>query len=150
MDLSRLSVNRLAEYTGKDRRTIKRRLRNLKPGPDRQYDSAEALRAIYDAEQPNDLEHQQARLNAARANVAEIQEAAMRAELVPAAEVVDVWRQIVANASETLRAMVPVAARAVYGVKDLNIAEAKLTAVVHDTLHRLADFEPAEPKRRNH
>jgi phage terminase Nu1 subunit (DNA packaging protein) len=142
MDLSRVSINQLANYTGKDRRTIRRRLSNLQRGPDNRYASPEAMRAIYTADKPTDLEHQQARLAAARANVAEIQGADLRNELVPAAEARHYWTQIVANADRRLRLLPAACARAIRGERDLPVLELKLREQVEAALVDLADFMP--------
>jgi hypothetical protein len=42
-----VSINQLYEWTGKDRRTIKRRLEALKPDGEGKFDSKSALEAIY-------------------------------------------------------------------------------------------------------
>ena len=50
-----VSINTLAEWTGRDRRTIKARLQSLNPeivGSAHNYDSAQALTAIYIGDRP--------------------------------------------------------------------------------------------------
>lgn len=142
MDLSRVSISKLAEYTGKDRRTIKRRLARIPRGPDGRYDSREALPAIFAADAPTDLEHAQARLYHHRANVAEIKAARLREQLVPADVAAGYWKDIMANTNTRLRALAGEAARAVVGQKDLATVEDRLTTAVHQALFDLAAFVP--------
>ena len=127
---------------GKDRRTVRRRLSNVQRGPDRRYDSKEALRAIYEPEQATDLEHQQARLYHARANVTEFKEAQLRAELIDAKTVLAYWEDIRRNVEVRLRRFTREAAQAVHGQTNLLVIEARLTEAVQEALHDLANYEP--------
>ena len=143
MDVStRVSVNRLAELVDMDRRTVRRRLAGIPKGPDGRYDSREALPAIFAAEGPTDLDHQLARLYHARANLAELKAARLRAELVPADVVVGYWEDILAKTTTRLRRLPGEAARAVHGLRDLHLVEDRLTTAVHRALHDLADVTP--------
>lgn len=142
MDPSRVSINKLHELTNKDRRTVRRRLQKVQRGPDGLYDAREALRAIYSAEQPDDLETAQALLYHHRANLAELKAERMRAELVPVGEVVAVWEDIRRNIETTMRGVVPEAAREVRGLDRLPVIEDRLAQIIHATLHQLADYVP--------
>ena len=107
-----ISINKLAELTGIDRRTIKKRLEGLLPkkrGRAYQYDSTQALPAIYSnaaraaqgprTKDPNtaklNYEAEKARLAKEKADAQELKNAETRRELVPVAEVAQAWGRIV-------------------------------------------------------
>ena len=140
------TIEELHKLTGRSRRLIAQRLAGVPftPGPKnaRRYPAPVALPLIMADGSREALTQARALLAYHQANLYELKRDRLAAELVPASVVRDVWQQILANATATLRGMVPAAARAVYGEKDSHIAEDKMTAVVHDTLHRLADFMP--------
>jgi phage terminase Nu1 subunit (DNA packaging protein) len=103
-----ISINKLSELTGIDRRTVKKRLEGLIPckvGRAYNFDSTQALAAIYanvtfaQKKDPDtaklDYDVEKARLAKEKADAQELKNAETRRELVPVAEVAQAWGRIV-------------------------------------------------------
>ena len=106
-----ISINKLAELTGIDRRTVKKRLEGLTPnkvGRAYNYESTQALPAIYasavikpgpqvtDPDAFNlDYQAEKARLAKEKADGQAIKNAESRRELVPVAEITNAWGRII-------------------------------------------------------
>lgn len=90
------SVNRLSAELGIDRRTLAKRLEGLKPatekhtarGIDREWYLSAVVEHLYRPTEGErlDPQHEKARLDAARADLAETQLGKVRGELIPAVE----------------------------------------------------------------
>lgn len=89
------TVNQLSEMTGKDRRTIKKRIANLKihstHGRSEFYDMFEAIPALFSADSKDNVEEQlvqeQLRYETARADKMILEVEQRRGEVVPVSEV---------------------------------------------------------------
>ena len=96
-----LSISALATLTGRDRRTISGRLKNVKPvrkeGKSQLYSPPEALPVIYfgGEEGSLDLTHETARHKKAQADKTELEVSVMRGELIPAEDVAGAWAEMV-------------------------------------------------------
>lgn len=104
-----VSMNYLAELTGKDRRAVARRLANLPttPGPknSKQVDSRQALELLYGgmADGANlDPSRERALLDRERRRQLELTNGRLEHELIPAGEVAAAWSQNVAIAKGRL------------------------------------------------
>ena len=109
-----ISINKLAEVTGKTFRTVKNRLASLSPvgkGPagNLEYDSTEALPMVYDdgtdhaetdpvEDEKLDFSAENVRLIALRADAQAMKNAELRSKLIPASAVDETWGRIVAAA----------------------------------------------------
>jgi len=106
-----LSISALAVLTGRDRRTISGRLKNIQPvrkeGKAQLYSPPEALPAIYFGgdEGALDLTHESARLKKAQADKTELEVLVVRGELIPAEDVAGAWADMVSAMRAKLLAM---------------------------------------------
>ena len=137
--MSRESVNSLATVTGKDRRTIVRRLAGLPRGPDGKYDSRLALPLIYRPDDPQELERAQAALYSARADLTELKAKELRMRLIPTADAQREWERVKAVSTARLRQAAADMAEAVRGVREPGIAKERMTEVLHVALDELSE-----------
>jgi phage terminase Nu1 subunit (DNA packaging protein) len=88
-----VSINELAELTGRDRRTVKRRLADLpsrRDGRSILYDSTQALSLLFGATADGELlngAQEKALLDRARRRLAELHHAEQSRELIPAGDI---------------------------------------------------------------
>ena len=140
------TTNQLAEWTGHDRRTIKKRLEGL-PFIDSGngghfYDSALALKRIYIGE-PNatgDLDPQQERaaLDAARRRLAEIEIARREGELVETSMVQAHWCDMAARVRSKLLNLPNRIATETAAMSDYAAIERSAKSLIHETLSELS------------
>lgn len=140
------TLNQLSDWTGHDRRTIKKRLEGL-PFIDNGngghfYDSALALRRIYIGE-PNatgDLDPQQERaaLDAARRRLAEIEIAKREGELVETEIVQSRWCELAARVRSKMLNLPNRLAVETAAMTDYATVERSARALIHETLSELA------------
>ena len=76
------SINQISEWTGLDRRTVKKRLTALPSDVDGQYDSRQALPLMYGSNGQLDPSQEKAKLDSARRELAELEYRKRRGELI--------------------------------------------------------------------
>lgn len=104
------SISRLNEETGLDRRTIKKILRDVAPFDQDEKtdyytlaDFLAAYRRYYEPKQSGtSLEREQARLTAAKADIAEVERARIRNEVIEVETVFRVWENIIVAIRRTI------------------------------------------------
>ena len=140
------SINYLAELTGLDRRKVTVALRDLPSTPGahraRQYESRDALRILYAAPGGDgnlNPSQERARLDRVRADLAELDLARRRGELLPAAEVVAAWSEQVAIAKGRMLAIPARVAPGMIRCRDLRSAERMLKDAIYTVLEELAN-----------
>jgi phage terminase Nu1 subunit (DNA packaging protein) len=139
-----VSINELAELTGRDRRTIKKRLADLpsrRDGRSILFDSGRALSLIYGATaddgQALDPSQERAALDRARRRLAELQHAEQSRELIPAGNIkAELGKAVHACRSHLLALPVQLAGRCVNATSQEVQNEAK--ALVHHALDELS------------
>lgn len=141
-----VSVNYLADLTGKDRRTIGRRLGALvaTPGPNRsnQYESQEALSALYGNDDDDgarlDPQQERARLDAERRHELELRNARAHGELLPREEVAAAWSEQIGIAKGRLLSLPARVSADVLRLKSQREIEAVLKGALIVILEELA------------
>ncbi len=98
----RVTINFLADLTGRDRRTIQRRLADMTPAADNTFNSASALLAIYCPDGGLDPAQEKAALDKARRGLVELQRAEKEKALIPAEAVLGHWSRLIGNARSRL------------------------------------------------
>ena len=144
----KISISKLHELTGIDRRTITRRLSPLTP--DNQgnvghfYDSAEALRLVFGVGS-GDLDPQQekALLDRTRRELLEIEVDIKKQNIIPADIVQTHWEKLIANCRAQLLNLPNRLATKVVGAATHQEAEREARILVHEALHELA--KPGTP-----
>lgn len=144
-----MSINHLAEITGKARRTVKNRCVDLdqhKRGNRRAiyYESSEALPRIYGADvddgKPSDAQQrEQARLNHHKANIEELKEAKIRGELVPIEAVERVAADMIGAARAQLLALPTKVAPMAIAAASARECEERLRVEVNAALSELSE-----------
>lgn len=136
-----ISITKMSELTGFDRRTIKKRIEHL-PGGRSGYESSDALPYVYGAigadEVKLDPQQEAAKLNLARREKTEIETKILSGELCRTEEVQILWAQIITNAKTKLLALPHKAAHQVAAVSGYAEAEKILKSIVHEALEELA------------
>ena len=149
------SVNRLAELTGVDRRTINKRLKDMQPTKDGRanlYPSELALPLILQVELGGDdgepshkkLDREKARLTELQADKADLEVKRMAGDLIPATEVVEFVSRMIANARARFLALPTKAAPEVVLTDDVNTAKAILEGFAKEALAELAEYRQDE------
>ena len=133
-----MSINKLSEVSGRDRRTITKRLSGIAPSEDGKYDSAMALQAIFNPEELNPLQ-ERALLDKARRELAELTKAERTRELVPAPVVQEHWAQMIAAARGKLLNLPGRLAATAVGVATIQEAERAARELINEALMELAD-----------
>lgn len=107
--MNRETISGLSELTGFDRRTVKSRLATLEPkieGSAHLYRTEEALPHLYRRKEDDiELRRERSRLTHHQANLLELAEKELEAELVSTDEVVDLWETMKSNARKTFLAL---------------------------------------------
>jgi len=98
----RVTINFLADLTGKDRRTIQKRLADMSPAADNTYPSASALLAIFCPDGGLDPAQERAALDRARRELVEIQKSEKEKSLLSAEGVLQHWSRLIGNARSRL------------------------------------------------
>lgn len=144
------SINQLANLTGIDRRTIGKRLESLpsKPGPNRAklYSSADALPLLYGIGNSDgarlDPAQERARLDRCRSELAELDLARKRDELLDANDVQGAWLRIVGNAKARLLAIPTRIAGELSDEAEPRQCERIIKDALREALTELADDKP--------
>ncbi|EIC23277.1 DUF1441 family protein [Thiorhodovibrio frisius] len=145
-----VSINQLSEWTGLDRRTVKRRLADLphKPGPNRahEYESAVALRLIFGSGNPDgdrlDGQQEKARLDKVRADIAEVELERKRGDLIDVDAVTQTWERLVSVAKGRFMALPTRLSYDLAGLSEPREAERLLKNAIWEVLTELADGDP--------
>lgn len=138
------NLHRLHELTGLGHRTLQGRLKPLTPVKDGRallYETKDALPLLYGLGDAARLDPQaeRARLDCARADLAELDLARRRGELLPTAEVSAAWAGQVAIAKGRLLAMPARIAPGMIRCRDLRSAERLLRDALYTVLTELAN-----------
>jgi len=150
-----LSATELADLTGKSRSKVREALVGAglasTPGPrsTRLFDSAEALRVLFGGTDALNPAQEQARLNAAKADLAEIELSKQRGELLDAREVAAAWSHEGMMLRNYLLQLPARLAPELVGLGDLRAIEDQLRDKIHNALGALAGGEhtPGWPGR---
>lgn len=156
MSLRYLSISQLSEVTGKDRRTISKRLASIQPHSDEgrayKYDAAVALDLIFASDSVQGMDKQllkaQLGLELGKQAKIEIEVAKLRGELIPLGEIVKAVEKEYANVRAQLRAIPSKLAKILSMVTDPNEVYLRLTESIDETLTELtADKEFADKQK---
>lgn len=143
-----VTVNHLADLTALDRRTVARRLSPLPgkaEGHTRVYDSAAALRVLYGGTEGKlDPQEQRARLDKARADLAEMDLEVRRGQLVRAEVVAKTWSDLVTVAKSRLLA-VPSRVAPELVNRDMRACEQVVRDAIHEALEDLSRDDDGGP-----
>ena len=138
-----LSINQLAEITGKDRRTIKKKLAKLnyqRDGRGYYYDAHEALPLLF-SESAKDidkkLQAEQLRYESARAEKLELEVKKLRGEVVPIEEVAKTVEREYAFVRAHIRAIPSKLAKPLSMTTDPHEIYAQIESVVNECLTEL-------------
>ncbi len=149
-----LSTNRIADLVGMDRRTVRRRLRNLTPvrqGVANTYPSDVALALVFsDPDQDPDedgkvinLNNERAKLARAQTEKAVLEVDALRGRLIPEDEVIEQGqRMVVAFRNRALAIPSKLAPEMVLAETEAE-ARAALQLAIHEALDEISDYRPA-------
>ena len=157
MSLEFLSISQLSEVTGKDRRTISKRLANLQsqvgPKNAQLYKASEAIELLLTPENAKGLERklQQAELDEkrARAEKVQIEVARMRGELVSLEDVAKVVEKEYSIIRAQVRAIPSKMAKPLSMTSDPNEVHNKLAEVIDECLKELTADEAYEQSLRD-
>lgn len=147
----KLSINKLAEITGQDRRRIKRCLQDLVPtieGRSHLYESTEAVPLLYimpGNSDTFDLSQERARLAHHQANIASLNEHELDGELVRRDDAIAEVSSALANMKAKLLNLPPKMASVVVAMDDVAETKAVLESAVYEAITELynqyADIE---------
>ncbi|MFE8032268.1 hypothetical protein [Thiohalocapsa marina] len=137
----KVSITELSGLTGRDRRFIRSRVAGLpsEAGPKGAIlvESSQALAAIYQTDRL-DPGLERARLDRARADLAELALAQKRGELLAASDVEENWTSMVLNARSKLLALPSKLAHELAGTRDPAEVASRLKTAVYQALEELA------------
>lgn len=139
----KITVSKIHELTGIDRRTINRRLSPLTPENQGNvghfYDSAEALRLVFGVG-ASDLDPQQekALLDRVRRELLEIELDVRKQNVIPAEVVENHWSKMAADCRAKLLNVPNRLATKVVGAATYQQAEREARVLIHEALHELA------------
>ncbi len=144
-----VSYSQLSELTGMAYRTLRRRLDGLEPvgtgrGNANLFESTDALAKIYGNPSANErlnLEQERARLAKEQADKAEMENAKLRKDLLPADEVIPFWASVINNAKTLLLGLPSKIAPLAAELQDPVKIQKEATALVKEALHELAEFK---------
>ena len=149
LDLSFVSLNQLEQLTGREHRTIKKRLEGIElvdtGGQFKKWPAKIALAKIYDAErEPDEINgnQQKARLTKAQADMAELELAAMNGHYVKIEMLETEWASIVSNIRARFLSMPSKLAPRLSGISDARLVEDELINEVYEILGELSKYEP--------
>lgn len=139
----KLSINKLAELTGLDRRRIKRCLEPLNPeteGRTLLYESRDAIPLLYAVtgyEEHLDLTQERARLARFQGDKAELEAKRLKGELIDVNEAAEVIGAELANVRARLLSLPGKVAPELVGIDDLAVVHSHLQTAIHDALAEL-------------
>ena len=133
----RVTINFLSDLTGKDRRTVQKRLADMTPAADNTFNSAEALLAIYSPGGALDPQQEKAALDRARRELTELQKGEKERSLIPADAVLQHWSRLIGNARSRLLNLPGRLAIECSGKSQHEIGQIA-KAVIHEALAELA------------
>lgn len=148
------SISGLAVELEVDRRTVAKRVKDLKParseGKIDYYRMADVVRAIYEGENASgSLEAEKTRLTKAQADHEELKVAQLKATLIPSELVISTWQTLVVSAKAKLLALPTKTAHAVLAANEIIEIEAILKQQVYEALAELAvDGLPTDISKR--
>jgi phage terminase Nu1 subunit (DNA packaging protein) len=139
--MSLMSISSINELTGVDRRTIKRRLEDLKPikeGRAFLYESREALPLLFLSKDEYDLSKERARLAFWQANKTELESEVLKGELIPADQVWQQWERMVSNFRAKMLSLPTKTGHLLLNIADFEEIEAILKNHVYEALKELS------------
>lgn len=151
--MRRESINALAELTGYDRRTLRKKLARLpfeESGRSHLYDTVTALATIYAATgEGYDLTREKARLAHHQADIAEIDARERKGDVVKRDAVVAAWQAELVTVRAKLLSLPTRTAAVLATIDDPRKVEIELRRVCHEILDELAEREPTTGERPN-
>lgn len=155
MNYRHLTMNHLAELTGMDRRTVKKKLGNLKvhkgDGNGHYYDTLEALPILFSVESGDSINKQMneeaLRHERAKREKVELQNGKMRGELIPIGEVASVVERQYSVVRATIRTLPSKLAKTLSLISDPHEVHALLSEAVDECLVELTADETYEQQR---
>ena len=164
--MTEVSYNQLAELTGKQYRTLKKRLekagvyalhRAAGPGGAHIFDSSEALAAIYAAEfhhggivgdnETLDLQQERARLAREQREMVALKRAERTGKLLPVADVNKAWTDHIINAKTKIMGIPSKVAPIAADLDDPRKIQAEVKKLTDEILNDLADSVGSDEKR---
>lgn len=157
MSQRHLSINQLAELTGKDRRTIKKKLAGLvaQAGPNNAhlYDAQEALPVLYSSGSSSDIEKEMAeeslRIERAKREKLEIEVGRLRGDLLPIDTVAKTVEKQYAYVRATVRAIPSKLAKPLSMITDPHDIFVRLSDAVDEALIELTADKNYELQQRD-
>ena len=152
-DLFTVSINQLQQLTGSSYRTIKKRLADLDPvsaeGNTICYDPKRALPIIYGQADESgfklsELEIEKTRFEKARADKTELEVEVIRAKLLPAEVVEQVWCDILARFRARMLVIPTRLATALKNQSDTLTIESEIREKVYEALNELSEYDPSD------
>ena len=134
------SINQLSELTGRDRRTIKKRVETLSTDEQGRYDSTQALPLLYGSSKGElDPSQERAKLDLARRELAELEYRKRRGELVS----IDTVFRVIESASTSCREhllCLPARLSEVFAAEgNARIIESQLSNEIRSGLERISN-----------
>ena len=140
-----IAAAELAELTGRSRSKVSESLSSLPttPGPrgTRLYDSVEALRLLFGGAGLLNPQQQRARLDKARADMAELELQQRAGELIAVSDVKAVWTEEVQRVKNKLLHLPARIAPTIIGVDELRAVERTLREAIIEALSELEKDE---------
>ena len=142
----KVTISQLSDWTGLDRRTVKRRLEGL-PFDDggragHHYESRDALKRLYLGEittdETLDPQQERAQLDAARRRLAELEYQRRRGELIESDVVENHWVKMASNCRSRLLTLPSRLATAVVACTTVPEIEKSAKAIIYEALAELA------------
>lgn len=151
-NLRNCSISQLQDLTGAAYKTIKERLKDLKPayadGQADYYDSREALALIYQARSGQkantDLSEERAKLAKSQREKYELQNARLRGELIPIEVVESEWADMLLAFRAKIMSISNKTAPIISGMESIAEIEETLKKYHMEALNELAEFDPAQ------
>ena len=152
-DLFTVSINQLQQLTGSSYRTIKKRLADLDPvsseGNVIYYDPKRALPIFYGQDDDSgfkrsELDIEKTRFEKARADKTELEVEVIRAKLLPADVVEQVWGDILARFRARMLAVPTRLATVLKNQTDTLVIEAEIREKVYEALNELSEYDSTQ------
>ena len=137
-----MSISAISDLSGVDRRTIKKRLEDLKPikkGSSHLYETREALPLIFLSDDEYDLSKERARLAHHQANITQLESQVLKGELNPADEVLSQWEKMVSGFRAKMLAMPTKTSHLLVNVQEFDEVESILKSHIYEALKELSD-----------
>jgi phage terminase Nu1 subunit (DNA packaging protein) len=133
------SINQLSELTGRDRRTIKRRIEALPTDDQGRYDSTQALPLLYGSKGELDPSQERAKLDQARRELAELEFSKRRGALIEEGTVFRVVESAATACREHLLTIPGRMADSLAAEANARSIEATLNQEIRSALERITD-----------